>query len=67
MRGEAMKKAVQEISKHAYYAVTSIACEKAMHEDTPEGYAVALSQIADNKGEYAVNVDKAKAALRDDG
>lgn len=70
MRGEAMKKAVQEISEHAYYATTGDACRKAMQADTPEGYARALDAIINSNNrssEYAVNISRAEEALREDG
>ena len=42
MRGEATKRAVQQIEKHAYYHTTGRACREALREDTPEGYRAAL-------------------------
>ena len=69
MRGESVKKAVQEIHDHAYYANTSDACKEAMHRDTPEAYRLALEKIVNSpnrSSEYAVNIDKAEKALRED-
>lgn len=69
MRGEKMKQAVQEIEKHSYYATTSGACRKALLEDSAEGYRQALHEITTNgnrRSEYAVNIDKAEKALRED-
>lgn len=69
MRGERMKQAVLEIEKHAYYANTADACREAMRQDTSEAYAVALSKIVNGpnrNSEYAVNIDKAERALRED-
>jgi hypothetical protein len=69
MRGEESKRAVQEISKHAYYATTGSACERALKADTPEAYRQALHEITTSPnrgGEYAVNIDRAESALRND-
>lgn len=67
MRGEAEKAAVQEIAKHAYYATTGSACERALRSDTPEGYRAALHEIVNSpnrSGEYAVNISRAEDTLR---
>ena len=45
MRGKSVKKAVQEIHDHAYYANISDACKEAMRRDTPEAYRSALEKI----------------------
>jgi hypothetical protein len=40
-----------------------------MREDTPEGYTRALNEIVSSpnrSGEYAVNIDKAESAIRND-
>ena len=69
MRGEATKRAVQQIEKHAYYHTTGRACREALREDTPEGYRAALKEIINSPnrgGEYAVNIDAAEKALRED-
>lgn len=69
MRGESTKRAVQEIVKHSYYGSTGDACRRALREDTSEGYSRALSEILNSpnrSGEYAVNIDTAKDALRND-
>lgn len=69
MRGEKMKQAVQDIANHARYANTGDACRDAMSKDTPEAYARALDKIItgpNRSSEYAVNIDKAERALRED-
>lgn len=69
MRGEQSKKAIQEIAEHSYYANTSDACREALKQDTPEGYTRALDKIVNGpnrSSEYAVNIDKARKALRED-
>lgn len=69
MRGELSKQAVQKISKHAYYATTASACERALRADTPEGYRDALHEIthsSNRSSEYAVVIDRAEEALRND-
>lgn len=69
MRGEQMKQAVKEIHDHSYYANTSDACKQALREDTPEAYHHALESIVNGPNrslEYAVNIDKAEKALRED-
>ena len=69
MRGEQSKQAVREIAEHARYATTASACEHAMREDTPEAYRDALNKIVNGpnrSSEYAVNIDKAESALKND-
>ena len=68
MRGERLKQATQEIEKHAHYAHVADACREALREDTPEAYKRAMEHVANHSGggEYAVNVDRARSALRED-
>lgn len=69
MRGERMKEAVQQIRDHSAYAVTHSECNRALQADTPEAYRHALQNIVNGpnrNSEYAVNIDKAERALRED-
>jgi hypothetical protein len=68
MREERLKNAVQAIASHRpYYATTSLACEKALRQDTAEGYRDALRDIVKHggSGEYAQVMDTARDALKD--
>ncbi len=64
MREEKWKRAVEKIAAHAGLATTASACEKALKQDTAEGYREALQTVkrAPNS-EYAVNVSEAERAL----
>ena len=69
MRGEESKRACQEIARHGYYATTVSAAERALRADTPEAYTQALSEIthsSNRSSEYAVVIDRAESALRND-
>lgn len=64
MREETWKQAVQKIASNAGYASNSDACEKALRQDTADGYREALREVARHPY-YAVNEDTAKNALKE--
>ncbi len=69
MRGELSKQAVQQIVKQARYATTGDSCRRALQEDSSEAYHYALQEIVNSpnrSSEYAVVIDAAEHALRND-
>lgn len=62
MKEERWKQAVEKISKNAGYATNADACEKALRQDTAQGYRDALREVSKHPY-YLVNETAVREAL----